>query len=280
MESTDQDRPVPRWFTAAAIAVLLWEMLGCVMYLMQVSVDPATLPVDQRAMWDAAPTWMMAAYAVAVWVGLVGAILLYRRHRLAEPLLLVSLVAVIVQFSALLLVPELRNLTSPRRSSSCRSSSSSSASSSGISPARRKGRLAPLSTRLRLHGGSMSTFTIDSGTSRATPTPVPGKRMTVPAIRARKANGATAEPLVMLTAYTMRMAQLLDPHCEMLLVGDSLGQVIYGLPSTVPGHDGDDVRPWRRGGARALARSGRGRHAVRLLRRLARSRPSPAPRGS
>ncbi|HEX2624651.1 MAG TPA: 3-methyl-2-oxobutanoate hydroxymethyltransferase [Sphingomicrobium sp.] len=80
----------------------------------------------------------------------------------------------------------------------------------------------------------MSTFTIDNATSRATPSPVPGKRMTVPAIRARKTGGETAEPLVMLTAYTMRMAQLLDPHCEMLLVGDSLGQVIYGLPSTVP----------------------------------------------
>ena len=80
----------------------------------------------------------------------------------------------------------------------------------------------------------MSTFTIDSGTSRATPSPVPGKRMTVPAIRARKVGGVTAEPIVMLTAYTMRMAQLLDPHCEILLVGDSLGQVIYGLPSTVP----------------------------------------------
>ena len=80
----------------------------------------------------------------------------------------------------------------------------------------------------------MSTFTIDTATSRATPTPVPGKRMTVPAIRGRKKDGKTEQPLVMLTAYTMRMAQLLDPHCEMLLVGDSLGQVIYGLPSTLP----------------------------------------------
>jgi 3-methyl-2-oxobutanoate hydroxymethyltransferase len=80
----------------------------------------------------------------------------------------------------------------------------------------------------------MSTFTIDTSISRATPSPVPGKRMTAPAIRARKADGTTEQPIVMLTAYTMRMAQLLDPHCDMLLVGDSLGQVIYGLPSTIP----------------------------------------------
>ena len=80
----------------------------------------------------------------------------------------------------------------------------------------------------------MSTFTMDTSTSRATPSPVPGKRTTAPSIRARKADGTTAHPIVMLTAYTMRMAQLLDPHCDMLLVGDSLGQVIYGLPSTIP----------------------------------------------
>ena len=80
----------------------------------------------------------------------------------------------------------------------------------------------------------MSTFTIDTGTSRATPSPVPGKRMTAPSIRARKVDGKTEQPIVMLTAYTMRNAQLLDPHCDMLLVGDSLGQVIYGLPSTIP----------------------------------------------
>jgi 3-methyl-2-oxobutanoate hydroxymethyltransferase len=74
-----------------------------------------------------------------------------------------------------------------------------------------------------------TTFTIDTSTSRATPTPAPMKRLTVPAIQARKGK----EPVVMLTAYTARMAQLLDPHCDVLLVGDSLGQVIYGLPSTL-----------------------------------------------
>jgi len=75
-----------------------------------------------------------------------------------------------------------------------------------------------------------TTYTLDTGTSRANPTPTPLKRLTVPAIRRRKGG----EPLVMLTAYTVRTAQLLDPHCDLLLVGDSLGQVIYGLPSTVP----------------------------------------------
>lgn len=79
-----------------------------------------------------------------------------------------------------------------------------------------------------------TTFTIDTATSRANPTPAPMKRLTVPAIQRRKFEGRTAQPLVMLTAYTARQAQLLDPHCDMLLVGDSLGQVIYGLPSTLP----------------------------------------------
>lgn len=80
-----------------------------------------------------------------------------------------------------------------------------------------------------------TTYTIDTATSRANPTPSLRKRLTVPAIRRRKSTAETpAEPLVMLTAYTVRTAQILDPHCDMLLVGDSLGQVIYGLPSTVP----------------------------------------------
>ena len=79
-----------------------------------------------------------------------------------------------------------------------------------------------------------TTFQLDTATSRANPTPAPMKRLTVPAIQRRKAGGITADPLVMLTAYTARQAQLLDEHCDVLLVGDSLAQVIYGLPSTLP----------------------------------------------
>lgn len=112
MDRIDTERPVPGWFTAAAIGALLWELLGCVLYYMRVTVDRAALPADQMQIYDATPIWVLAAFAIAVWVGLAGAILLVLRWRLAEPLLAVSLVALAVQNSALLLVPRLRNLTS------------------------------------------------------------------------------------------------------------------------------------------------------------------------
>jgi len=55
------------------------------------------------------------------------------------------------------------------------------------------------------------------------------KRLTVPQLRARKGQ----EPIVILTAYTTPVARLLDPHVDMLMVGDSLGMVVYGLDSTL-----------------------------------------------
>ena len=58
---------------------------------------------------------------------------------------------------------------------------------------------------------------------------VDSRRITVPEIRARKGG----EKIVCLTAYTAPMAAILDPHVDLLLVGDSLGMVIHGLPNTV-----------------------------------------------
>lgn len=61
----------------------------------------------------------------------------------------------------------------------------------------------------------------------------PKRRLTLPALRARKAGGAADPPLVCLTAYSAPFARILDPHCDLLLVGDSIGMALYGLPSTL-----------------------------------------------
>jgi 3-methyl-2-oxobutanoate hydroxymethyltransferase len=55
------------------------------------------------------------------------------------------------------------------------------------------------------------------------------KRRTAASIQALKGE----RPVVCLTAYTAPIAKLLDPHCDLLLVGDSLGMVVYGMESTV-----------------------------------------------
>ena len=56
------------------------------------------------------------------------------------------------------------------------------------------------------------------------------KKLTPADLRARKGG----VPIVSLTAYTTPQARLLDPHSDLLLVGDSLGMVVYGLDSTLP----------------------------------------------
>ena len=55
------------------------------------------------------------------------------------------------------------------------------------------------------------------------------KRITVPDITARKGG----EPIVMLTAYDAPTAAIMDAHCDVLLVGDSLGMAVHGMTSTV-----------------------------------------------
>ncbi len=54
-------------------------------------------------------------------------------------------------------------------------------------------------------------------------------RLTAPQITARKGG----PPVVCLTAYTSPVAEILDEVCDLLLVGDSVGMVLHGLPNTV-----------------------------------------------
>jgi len=56
------------------------------------------------------------------------------------------------------------------------------------------------------------------------------RRISAPDIRARKGGN----PIVSLTSYHAHTAALLDKHCDLILVGDSLGMVMHGLESTIP----------------------------------------------
>ena len=102
-------RPLAGWYWPAAIASLLFMILSCAAYLMQVTADPAQMPPDQRAAYEALPVWVTAAFAVAVWAGAAGALLLVLRRKLAEPLLLVSLVAVLVWLAGMMLTAGVRD---------------------------------------------------------------------------------------------------------------------------------------------------------------------------
>ena len=99
---------VPGWYWLVALAALLFELAGCYAFYLQVTTDVAGLPVDQRALVEATPIWINAAYGLAVAAGLVGAIGLLQRLRFAKGALLLSLVAIVVQFGGILLVPALR----------------------------------------------------------------------------------------------------------------------------------------------------------------------------
>jgi 3-methyl-2-oxobutanoate hydroxymethyltransferase len=58
----------------------------------------------------------------------------------------------------------------------------------------------------------------------------PQRRLTAPDIRARKGG----DPIVALTSYHAHTARILDEHCDVILVGDSLGMVMHGMESTLP----------------------------------------------
>lgn len=105
-------RPVASWYMIAAVGSLLFMSFGCVLYLMHMLADPSTMPVDQRAAYEAEPAWVIGAYALSMWVGLAGAVLLLLKKKLAEPFLALALVGALVWLSGSIGVTKLRETMS------------------------------------------------------------------------------------------------------------------------------------------------------------------------
>jgi uncharacterized membrane protein len=91
----------PRWFLIVGIVALVWNLLGVMAYIMQVTMSPedlAALPEAQRTLYETTPAWATGAFALAVNGGALGCLFLVLRKNLALPFLVLSLAAVLVQF--------------------------------------------------------------------------------------------------------------------------------------------------------------------------------------
>ena len=94
---------LPKRFWIIAVLALLWNLLGLAMFVMQVTMSPETLaamPAAQREVVEATPSWLDAAFGVAVASGVLGAVGLLLRGRWAVPMFALSLAAVLVQVLA------------------------------------------------------------------------------------------------------------------------------------------------------------------------------------
>ena len=94
----------PKWYMPVAIIALLWNLIGCAAYLMDVTLTPeavAAMSPDQQALYAARPAWAVAVYAIAVWGGALGCVGLIMRKRWAKGALLASLLGLIAQDVAL-----------------------------------------------------------------------------------------------------------------------------------------------------------------------------------
>ena len=89
------------WFWVLSIIALLWNAMGVNQYLQQAyntDTFKAMYP-DEKVLEMAlnTPSWVMAAFAIAVFSGLLGSIFLLLRKKIAKPVFIVSLVTIIIQ---------------------------------------------------------------------------------------------------------------------------------------------------------------------------------------
>jgi len=112
LDDTYAPRPIAGWYMVAAVASLAVMALGLVGMFMHVTTDPATLPLDQRALFEAEPKWVLAASGAGFMAGFLGALMLVLRRSAAERMMLVSLSAMIVWLAGMFSTPSFRDLLS------------------------------------------------------------------------------------------------------------------------------------------------------------------------
>lgn len=93
----------PKWFWAVAVLILLWNLFGISNYLMSATATVESLgemdyTAEQITFLMGMPKYVMAIFALAVWSGLLGAVLLLLRKKWALPVFFFSLLMVLISF--------------------------------------------------------------------------------------------------------------------------------------------------------------------------------------
>ncbi|NOX94885.1 MAG: hypothetical protein GXP04_07240 [Alphaproteobacteria bacterium] len=105
--SIPQSVKLPVWFWIIAGIALMWNLMGVASYFIQVTMSTeaiTALPDVERALYDNTPVWATASFAIAVFSGVAGCILLLLRKRLAIFAFGLSLISITLQMSYWLLM--------------------------------------------------------------------------------------------------------------------------------------------------------------------------------
>jgi hypothetical protein len=106
----------PTWFKVVAVLALLWNLLGCLAFFSDLRLSPedlAKLPEAQQALYAMRPGWAVAATAIAVFGGVLGAVGLLVRRKWALPVFALSLLGILVQDFGLFVLAKGASLAGP-----------------------------------------------------------------------------------------------------------------------------------------------------------------------
>ncbi|MDB4709724.1 hypothetical protein OAF18_03215 [Flavobacteriaceae bacterium] len=103
-------------FWVISVMALVWNLMGVFNYLTQAFMTNeilASLPKDQKLLYEKVPAWVTAAFAVAVFSGTLGALLLLLKKKVSSTFFILSFVGIIVQMTYGLLISENTNIYGP-----------------------------------------------------------------------------------------------------------------------------------------------------------------------
>ena len=103
-----QRKPANLFWLISTLA-LIWNLIGVFNYLTQAFMTDeilASLPQDQQLMYQEVPAWVTAAFAVAVFSGTIGAVLMLLKKKIATTFFILSFIGIISQMSYGLLINE------------------------------------------------------------------------------------------------------------------------------------------------------------------------------